>query len=77
VLPIKVFDNTKSCNNGHNLLFPVPSIKLGEDTGKAWEILATVALTEQIKKRSNIQLELLSTVTPGTSQAFKIIYQMN
>ncbi|VXD25086.1 Adenylate/guanylate cyclase catalytic domain protein [Planktothrix serta PCC 8927] len=51
--------------------------KLGEDIGKAWEILATVAVTEQIKKRSNIQLELLSTVTPGTSQAFKIIYQMN
>lgn len=51
-------------------------IKERLNTGKAWEILATVAVTEQIKKRSNIHLELLSTVTPGTSQAFKIIYQL-
>lgn len=50
--------------------------KLGEDIGKAWEILATVAVTEQIKKGSDLQLEPLSTSIPGTSQAFKIIYQL-
>lgn len=48
--------------------------KLGEDIGKAWEILGTLAIAEQVTKRPDISLEELSTVPPGASKAFKLMY---
>lgn len=48
--------------------------KLGEDTGKAWEILGTLAIAKQVKDRPDIRLGKLSKVPPGASKAYKLLY---
>ncbi len=50
--------------------------KLGEDTAKAWDILVTDAVANSIKEMVSIDLEKISFVPPGSTGAFKVIYQL-
>ncbi len=50
--------------------------KLGEDTAKAWEILVTDSVADNIKEMHSISLEKIDTIPPGAKGAFKLIYNL-
>lgn len=49
--------------------------KLGEDTAKAWEILATQAVCENAKDIAGLGFEEIDEVPPGASKAYRVIYE--
>lgn len=48
--------------------------KLGEDTGKAWEILVTQSFKDFAKDITGISYEEISKTPPGAKKAYKVIY---
>lgn len=50
--------------------------KLGEDTAKAWEILVTDSVADNLKDLPDISLEKVDTIPPGAKAAFKVIYKI-
>lgn len=50
--------------------------KLGEDTAKAWEILVTDSVADNLKDMPDISLEKVDTIPPGAKAAFKVIYKI-
>ncbi|MGV8080790.1 MAG: adenylate/guanylate cyclase domain-containing protein [Syntrophales bacterium] len=49
--------------------------KLGEDTAKAWEILATQAVCENAKDIAGLGFEEIDEVPPGAAKAYRVIYE--
>ena len=49
--------------------------KLGEDTAKAWEILVTDSMKEQVVD-AELGFEKLDYVPPGASAAYKVLYDL-
>lgn len=47
--------------------------KLGEDTAKAWEILVTASVKQEVSL-AGVDFEPLSDTIPGAGQAFKVRY---
>lgn len=50
--------------------------KLGEDTAKAWEILVTDSVMEEVGSMAEVQFEGIDTVPPGASGAYRVLYQL-
>jgi adenylate cyclase len=50
--------------------------KLGEDTAKAWEILATGSVEAQCRGMPGVGFEKLGESPPGAEAAYKVIYSM-
>lgn len=50
--------------------------KLGEDVARAWEILVTDSVAEEIGDMPGIKLEKIDKVPPGARAAYKLIYQI-
>lgn len=48
--------------------------KLGEDTAKAWEILATQAVCENATDIAGLGFEEIDEVPPGAEKAYRVIY---
>ncbi|MDX2214343.1 MAG: adenylate/guanylate cyclase domain-containing protein [Oculatellaceae cyanobacterium bins.114] len=51
--------------------------KLGEDTAKAWEILVTDSVAEQLQGVPDIGLDRVETIPPGAKGAFKVSYLLD
>lgn len=50
--------------------------KLGEDTTKAWEILATQAVRGVVGDPADITFEEIDEKIPGTTKVFKVVYKL-
>lgn len=50
--------------------------KLGEDVAKAWEILVTDSVVQEVKDMPDIQFEIIDKVPPGAQIAYKLIFSI-
>jgi class 3 adenylate cyclase len=50
--------------------------KLGEDTAKAWDILATQSVVEKAGQIAGISFEEILDIPPGANKAFKLKYTL-
>lgn len=50
--------------------------KLGEDTAKAWDILVTDSVRNEVGPMAEIEFESIDTTPPGAAGAFRVLYQI-
>jgi class 3 adenylate cyclase len=49
--------------------------KLGEDTAKAWEIIVTDSVKDQVGDMPGVRFDACDVVVPGAAGAFKVAYR--
>lgn len=50
--------------------------KLGEDTAKAWEILVTDSVMEEVGSMTEVEFESIDAIPPGASGAYRVLYRL-